>query len=51
MLGVMGQDTLMSARKIRQPIESKDDINNAFDNITYSKGAAVIGMFENWMTP
>jgi len=26
-------------------------INNAFDSITYEKGASVIGMFENWMGP
>ena len=48
-LGAMGGDGLVSARKIRQPIESNDDIANAFDGITYSKGEAVIGMFENWM--
>jgi alanyl aminopeptidase len=44
-----GQDSLVSARKIRQPIETRDDISNAFDGITYQKGAAVIGMFENWI--
>ena len=44
-------DSLVSARKIRQEILTKDDINNAFDSITYQKGAAVIGMFENWMGP
>ena len=43
------QDSLISARQIRQPIESKGDIGAAFDSITYLKGAAVIGMFENWM--
>jgi cytosol alanyl aminopeptidase len=48
-MGAMGGDSLVSARKIRQPIESNDDIANAFDDITYSKGEAVIGMFENWM--
>jgi alanyl aminopeptidase len=48
-LGAMHGDGLISARKIRQPIESNDDIANAFDGITYSKGEAVIGMFENWM--
>ncbi len=48
-LGAMGGDELVSARKIRQPIESNDDIANAFDGITYSKGEAVIGMFESWM--
>jgi alanyl aminopeptidase len=46
-----GEDSLVSARKVRQPIEAKDDINNAFDGITYQKGAAVIGMFESWMGP
>ena len=48
-LGAMYQDGLVSARQIRQPIESIDDIANAFDGITYSKGEAVIGMFESWM--
>ena len=43
------QDSLISARQIRQPIKSKGDIGAAFDDITYLKGAAVIGMFENWM--
>ena len=44
-------DSLVSTRKIRQPILTKDDISNAFDAITYQKGAAVIGMFESWMGP
>ncbi len=48
-LEAMGSDSLVSARKIRQPIESAGDISDAFDNITYQKGAAVIGMFESWM--
>lgn len=47
--GAMGQDSLISARRIRQPIEHNGDIVNAFDGITYTKGAAVIGMFEKWM--
>jgi alanyl aminopeptidase len=46
--GAMGEDSLATARKIRQPIESEDDISNAFDGITYEKGAAVIRMFESW---
>jgi alanyl aminopeptidase len=45
------QDSLVSARMIRQEIKKKDDINNAFDAITYQKGAAVIGMFENFIGP
>jgi alanyl aminopeptidase len=47
----MAEDSLVSARKIRQEIRSDDDIENAFDGITYEKGAAVIGMFEHWMGP
>jgi alanyl aminopeptidase len=46
--GAMSEDSLATARKIRQPIESEDDISNAFDDITYQKGAAVIRMFESW---
>jgi cytosol alanyl aminopeptidase len=51
LLGAERQDSLVSARKIRQEIVSKGDIDNAFDGITYDKGAAVIGMFERWMGP
>ncbi len=42
-------DTLVSARKVRQPIESDSDIANSFDNITYKKGEAVLRMFESWI--
>ncbi len=49
--GAMRTDSLVSARQIRQPIASSDDIKNAFDTITYQKGAAVIGMFERWVGP
>ncbi len=45
-LSGMREDSLVSARKIRQPIESDDDISNAFDSITYLKGEAVINTFE-----
>lgn len=47
--GAMGSDSLASARQIRQPIESSHDIRNAFDSITYSKGGAVIAMFERYV--
>src|SRR5204862_5919194 len=42
-------DSLASARQIRQPVQSRGDIYNAFDSITYQKGATVIGMFEGWV--
>lgn len=47
--GAMGQDSLASARQIRQPIESDHDIRNAFDAITYQKGGGVLSMFEQWI--
>ncbi|MBL8924188.1 MAG: ERAP1-like C-terminal domain-containing protein [Myxococcaceae bacterium] len=47
--GALGADALVNARQIRQPIASNDDIANAFDGITYGKGASVIGMFEAWV--
>jgi alanyl aminopeptidase len=45
----MDQDSLVTARRIRQPIANNDDIVSAFDAITYQKGAAVIAMFEGWV--
>src|SRR6185369_2442583 len=50
-LGAMETDSLVTTRRIRQPITSDDDIANAFDDITYQKGAAVIRMFETWLGP
>ena len=47
----MQNDSLTSARMIRQPITGNGDIETAFDGITYQKGAAVIGMFENFVDP
>ncbi|MBA3391006.1 MAG: M1 family metallopeptidase [Deltaproteobacteria bacterium] len=44
-------DALVSARQIRQPIAVADDVLNAFDSITYSKGAAVLTMFERYLGP
>ena len=49
--GAMQMDSLASARMIRQPITGNGDIETAFDGITYQKGAAVIGMFENFVGP
>ena len=34
---------------MRQPIESTNDIENAFDSITYQKGGGVLSMFERWV--
>jgi cytosol alanyl aminopeptidase len=44
-------DSLTTARQIRQPITTPNDIEAAFDGITYSKGAAVLEMFEQHLGP
>jgi alanyl aminopeptidase len=48
-LRAMGSDSLATARRIRQPIDTNHDIRNAFDSITYSKGGGVLSMFERWV--
>ena len=40
--GAMGADSLDTARRVREPIRDDNDIENAFDGITYSKGSAVL---------
>lgn len=45
---VMDLDSLKSARSVRQPVKSDGDIFNAFDGLTYSKGAAILKMFEGF---
>ena len=47
----MAADALTSARRIREPIVTTSDIDMAFDSITYSKGQAVLEMFETWLGP
>ncbi len=48
-LNVMDTDSLSTARAIRQPIASTGDIFNAFDGLTYEKGAGVLAMFESYL--
>ncbi len=45
----MNEDSLLSARQIRQPILTSHDIDNAFDEITYDKGGGVLAMFERYL--
>jgi aminopeptidase N len=47
--GVMSLDALASARAVRQPVTSTEEAAEAFDGITYDKGAAVLGMLEGWL--
>jgi len=46
---VMRNDSLASARQIREPIERHQDIGSAFNGITYSKGGGVLSMFESFL--
>ena len=48
-LSAMGADNLANVRRIREPIENFNDINNAFDGITYKKGAGVLNMVEGFV--
>jgi alanyl aminopeptidase len=45
----LGTDGMVTARRIRQPIENPGDIRTAFDSITYGKGASVLMMTEEWL--
>lgn len=46
---VMDSDALATARRIREPIVTRDDIEDAFDGITYTKGRAVLAMVEAYV--
>ncbi len=46
---IMDQDGLASARAIRQPVSSVGQAMEAFDGITYQKGAAVLRMLERYV--
>jgi len=50
-LSAMNVDSWHAARAIAQPILSNDDIQNAFDGITYQKGGGVLAMFEQFYGP
>ncbi len=48
-LGAMAEDSLAAARQIREPVEVNEAIEDAFDGITYDKGAGVLAMFESYV--
>jgi alanyl aminopeptidase len=41
----LNADRVVNARRIRQPITNPGDIFQAFDGITYQKGASILAMF------
>ncbi len=48
-LGAMTEDALLAARQIREPVAVNEAIEDAFDGITYEKGAGVLAMFEGYV--
>ncbi|MBA3067039.1 MAG: M1 family metallopeptidase [Hyphomonas sp.] len=50
-LSAMVLDSLASARAVSGPIVRNEDIRNAYDAITYSKGQSVIRMVDHFATP
>ncbi len=46
---VMDLDALDATRRVRQPVATVYQAEEAFDPITYSKGAAVIGMIHHYL--
>ena len=47
--GAMSNDSLGTARAVRQPLLRILDVENQFDGITYQKGAFVLSMLEHWL--
>ncbi len=48
-LNAMSSDSLSTTRRIHEPVKDFTDIQSAFDGITYSKGGAVLAMFEGYL--
>ncbi len=46
---VVATDALPSARCIRQPVQTVGEAEQAFDALTYEKGALVLEMIERWI--
>jgi aminopeptidase N len=47
--GTFDLDALPSTRAVRQPARTSSEIQEAFDGITYRKGAAILAMFESYL--
>lgn len=49
--GVMNLDATLASHPIVQKVENPDQITELFDSITYSKGASIIRMLEDFVGP
>ena len=50
-LRAMGLDSLKGVRAVAEPISRNEDVRNAYDAITYSKGQSVIRMIDTYFGP
>jgi alanyl aminopeptidase len=48
---VMERDALGSAHAVRKPVSSSSEVEDVFDAVAYTKGAAVLEMLEAWIGP
>jgi tricorn protease interacting factor F2/3 len=51
MAGALLGDSLESTHPIRQPVDSPEEIDQVFDEISYGKGASVLRMLEAFVGP
>jgi alanyl aminopeptidase len=47
----MVTDARLSTRAVRQSVDAFANIDRLFDELSYQKGQAVLGMLESWLTP
>nr|XP_033811401.1 glutamyl aminopeptidase [Geotrypetes seraphini] len=50
-LPVMKDDALQSSHPIVVSVQTPAEITSAFDGISYSKGASILRMLQDWITP
>ncbi|XP_063166501.1 glutamyl aminopeptidase isoform X2 [Candoia aspera] len=51
LLPVLKDDSLLSSHPITVNVSSPDEITSVFDGISYSKGASLLRMLEDWISP
>lgn len=50
-LPVQEDDSLVSSHPVVVPVSTPAEITSVFDGISYSKGASILRMLEDWITP
>jgi alanyl aminopeptidase len=48
---IMASDGNARSHPVRSPINSRSDFSNVYNQFVYQKGAAILGMLENWLGP